>query len=94
MLSVLVARDLWRRGGDDCWRRFSSLLDDLEHRAPTSGFWLDDVPGAADVSLYGQLQSFRTALTPFQRDELGQRPRLSSYLDRMNAYRRALRSAA
>lgn len=90
----LVARDVWRRGPDDCWRRFASLLDDLDRRAPERGYWLGDAMGVADASLFGQLQSFRTSLTPWQRQQVESRERLTRYLDRVAQPRGALRSAA
>jgi glutathione S-transferase len=84
VLDTLVRRDVWRRGPDACWGRFSDTLDDLEARAPMDGFWLGRTPGVADVSLFGQLASLRTPLTAWQSSELEKRPRLIDWLDRVD----------
>jgi glutathione S-transferase len=83
-LRVLVARDVWRAGPDACWRRFQSVLDSLEARAPEEGFWLGTF-SLADVGLFGQLFSLRQDLTPWQSEQISARPRLSRYLDRVDA---------
>jgi glutathione S-transferase len=80
-----VARDVWRRGADACWQRFGTTLDQLDARAPADGFWVSTTLTVADVSLFGQLHSLRTALTPWQFEQLTQRRRLCSYLDRVDA---------
>jgi glutathione S-transferase len=80
----LVARDIWRAGPERCWARFQSTLDELDARAPRKGFWLGSAPTAADVALFGQLHSLRTALTPWQREQVGKRSALTSYLDRVD----------
>jgi glutathione S-transferase len=84
ILNTLVARDVWRRGAEDCWRRFEILLDALEARAPDTGFWSCDAIGVADVALFGQLHGLRTALTPWQRECVEARPRLLAWLDRVD----------
>lgn len=81
----LVARDVWRAGPDACWSRFQTLLDQLDTRAPTQGYWVSDALTAADYALFGQLHSFRTDLTPWQQAQLSQRAQLSAYLDRVHA---------
>ncbi len=81
----LVARDVWRAGPDACWSRFQRLLDQLEARAPSDGFWIADTLTAADFALFGQLHSLRTDLTPWQRERLAERPALSAWLDRVHA---------
>ena len=58
-------------------------MDDLEALAPERGFWTGDVPSVADVALYGQLQSFRVDITPWQRELLESFPRLTTYLERV-----------
>jgi glutathione S-transferase len=85
LLANLVARDVTRAGLDECWRRFERSLDQLEARAPEGGFWVSARLSVADVSLFGQLRSLDTALTPWQRDRLGERPRLARYLARVAA---------
>jgi glutathione S-transferase len=87
----LHARDVWRHGPNACWDRFEVLLDDLEARAPASGFWMGDAISVADISLFAQLHSFRTPLTEPQRESVASRVMLSRWLDRVNvATERAL----
>src|ERR1700722_3215890 len=62
----LVARDVWHAGAEACWARFLTTLEDLDARGPRSGFWVGERLTVADVALFGQLQSFRTQLTPWQ----------------------------
>lgn len=83
VVGVLVARDVWRAGPHACWVRFEGLLDRLEARAPEEGFWCGPSPSVADVALYGQLQSLRSALTPWQRAQVERRPRLLAWLERV-----------
>jgi glutathione S-transferase len=85
----LVARDVWRAGAEACWDRFLSTLEALEARAPRSGFWVGDRLTVADVSLFGQLQSFRTPLTAWQAHAVSQKPALRAWLDRVDAATRA-----
>ncbi|MBZ4423013.1 glutathione S-transferase family protein [Myxococcus sp. RHSTA-1-4] len=80
----LVARDVWRAGPEACWRRFESLLDQLDARAPEQGFWLPGGLGVADLALFGQLHSLRTPLTPWQAGQVALRKRLSTWLDRVD----------
>lgn len=84
-IASLVARDVWRAGPEACWRRFEILLDQLEHRAPERGFWLDERLSAADLGLFSQLHSLRTPLTPWQAARVEERPRLRAWLDRVDA---------
>jgi glutathione S-transferase len=90
VIGGLVARDIWRAGPTMCWLRFQDTLDDLEARAPRSGFWLGDSVGVADVSLFGQLASLRTPLTAWQSRELEKRPKLVDWLDRVDAATRVM----
>jgi glutathione S-transferase len=85
VVRALVARDVWRAGPAACWVRFGDLLDALEARAPVVGWWDGDGPSVADVALWGQLRSFGTALTPRQAAWVAARPRLSTWLARMDA---------
>jgi glutathione S-transferase len=90
VIKALVARDVWRRGAEDCWDRFETLVDALGERAPKIEFWSGDRVGVADVALFGQLQAFRSELTPWQRDCVEARPRLVAWLDRVDAATRPL----
>ncbi|MFO0673814.1 MAG: glutathione S-transferase family protein [Polyangiaceae bacterium] len=84
VMGSLHARDVTRHGLGECWTRFEGLLDVLDARAPDAGFWLGPKPTVADVSLFAQLASFRTRLTPRQEAMVRARARLSSYLDRVD----------
>lgn len=86
----LVARDVWRAGPEACWRRFGTLLDALDARAPEQGFWLPGGLGVADLALFGQLHSLRTPLTPWQAEQVARRGRLSHWLDRVDEATRAV----
>lgn len=85
VIKNLVARDVWRAGPDACWSRFQHILDRLDERAPTTGFWVGDALTAADLGLFGQLHSMRTVLTPWQHQRVNERERLSKWLDRVHA---------
>ncbi|MEO6417855.1 MAG: glutathione S-transferase C-terminal domain-containing protein, partial [Polyangiaceae bacterium] len=85
VLGSLYSRDVWRQGPDACWARFSSILDQLETRAPKADFWIGGQLSRADVAIFAQLHSLRTDLTVWQRDQLALRPALSAYLDRVDA---------
>lgn len=80
-----LRRDLWRLGAEACWARFTALLDQLEERAPEAGFWVSDRLSAADFGLFGQLHSLRMPLTAWQMEQIAARPRLTAYLDRVDA---------
>lgn len=84
IVAGLVARDVWRAGPDACWRRFQIVLDALERRAPTTGFWLGPTLGVADLGLFAQLHSMCTPLTPWQQSQVQARPRLRDWLARVN----------
>jgi len=64
--SALHARDVWRRGPAECWRRMERMLDALDARVPRSGFWFGDAFSTADAAIFGHLRSLVTALTPRQ----------------------------
>lgn len=85
VLASLKARDVWRAGPEACWTRFETLLDQLEARAPEEGFWMGDRASVADLGLFAQLHGLRTELTPWQRDCVARRVRLSAWLDRVHA---------
>jgi glutathione S-transferase len=80
----LVARDIWRGGPEECWTRLAVILDDLDTRAPETGFFLGPDLTRADLALFAQLHSFRTALTPVQQAMVERRPRLVAWLDRVD----------
>lgn len=85
VIQGLMARDIWRAGPYACWTRFERTLDQLDARAPAEGFWVGDALSVADVGLFGQLHGLRNALTPWQRDQIAARPRLTAWLDRVDA---------
>ncbi|UJR86831.1 glutathione S-transferase family protein [Sandaracinus amylolyticus] len=89
VVATLVARDVWRAGEDECWRRFDALLDQLEARAPERGWWVGDRLSVADVALFAQLRSLRTPLTPWQASRVEARPTLCAWLDRVDHATRA-----
>ncbi len=91
IMKGLVARDIWRAGPETCWRRFGELLHALEGRAPEEGYWLGSF-SVADISLFGILHSFRTALTPRQHQQVDAHSRLKRYLDRVDAATREPRA--
>lgn len=91
VIKSLIARDVWRAGSEACWERLGKILDRLDARAPEQGFWVGPAPSVADVSLFGQLNGLRTRLTQPQAKAVAARPRLSAYLDRVDA---ATRQAA
>jgi glutathione S-transferase len=92
VIGGLHARDVWRAGADECWARYLRTLDQLEARAPKSGFWVDDRISVADVSLFGQLQSLRTPLTAWQAHALEGHGALTAWLGRVDAATREARS--
>jgi glutathione S-transferase len=83
IVNGLVARDIWRAGPEVCWRRFQDTLDALDARAPEEGFWLGAF-STADIALFGLLHGLRNELTPWQRDQIAARSRLTRYLDRVD----------
>lgn len=84
IVGSLVARDVWRAGPEVCWRRFQEVLDSLEARAPEEGFWLGSF-SLADIGLFGMLYSLRQDVTPWQRDQVVARTKLTRYVDRVDA---------
>jgi glutathione S-transferase len=94
VIAALVARDVWRQGGEACWQRFLAQLDQLETCAPECGFWLSQSLSVADLGLFGQLHGLRTPLTRAHAEELARRTRLSAYLDRVDAATRSQPLAA
>ena len=84
VVGSLVARDVWRAGPERCWERFRVVLDQLETRAPDSGYWVGRALSVADLAIFSMLHSLRNEITPRQRDEVAKRKKLSSYLDRID----------
>lgn len=84
MVRALVARDVWRAGPEACWRRFQALLDQLEDRAPRSGYWVGKALSVADIGLFSQLHQLRLPITAWQAEQIAKRPHLSAYLDRIH----------
>jgi glutathione S-transferase len=80
-----LSRDVVRPDLRTAWANFQEILDRLEERAPSRGFWLGDSPSRADVALFAQLQSFRTPLTLEQAGWVDARSRLSAWLGRVDA---------
>jgi glutathione S-transferase len=80
----LAVRDFSKQGLPALWENMETTLDRLEARAPESTFWIGDALSVADVSIFGQLQGMRTDLTPAQRASVEKRPKLRSYLDRVD----------
>jgi glutathione S-transferase len=87
-LNSLVGRDFLRGGLEACNARTMRVLDDLEARAPETGFWLGDRACVADIGLFAQLHAMRLPTTPFRAADVAQRKRLSRYLDRVDAVTR------
>jgi glutathione S-transferase len=85
VLRTLVARDVWRAGPAACWARLERLLEQLEARAPERDYWCGPALSVADVALFAQLHSLRTALTPGQAEAVARRPRLTAWLERVDA---------
>ena len=84
-LAKLKHRDFTRAGQDISAARLSRILDALEERAPSDGFWVGAHVSAADLGLFAHLHSLRLPLTPWQAEVVAKRVRLSAYLDRVDA---------
>lgn len=84
-LNSLVARDFTRSGLAACEARLYRVLDQLDARAPESGFWMGERPCVADIGLFGHLHSLRLPATPFRAQDIAARQRLSRWLDRVEA---------
>jgi glutathione S-transferase len=84
-MKKLVGRDFTRGGLEACYARMYRVIDQLDARAPESGFWLGERPSVADIGLFAQLHSLRLPSVPFQAEEMKKRARLSRYLDRVDA---------
>jgi glutathione S-transferase len=85
LIAALRARDVWRAGPERCWARFQETLDHLDARAPEQGYWLGPELTVADIGLVGHLHSLRNEISPWQKEQIQRRARLSGYLDRVHA---------
>lgn len=83
VMARLRARDVWRAGPEACWASLQHVLDRLEGRAPGARWWLGETISVADIALFAQLHSLRTALTPWQAEQVAARKKLSAWLDRV-----------
>jgi glutathione S-transferase len=83
--TALIGRDFMRAGLDACYARMYRVLDSLDARAPSEGFWMGPSASVADLGLFAQLQALRFPGTPFQAEEVAKRTALSRYLDRVDA---------
>jgi glutathione S-transferase len=93
VMKNLDARDVTRAALAVTWQRFHGTLDNMEQLAPPAGFWCSETVSVADVSIFGQLQGMRTALTAQQQSSLQQRRRLTAYLDRVDSATKAVVSS-
>jgi glutathione S-transferase len=85
ILKHMSSMEFIRRGQDDYWRNFQEHLDKLEDRAPESGVWVGNALSVADIGLFPILHSLRTQLSQWQMQEIAKRPKLSAWLDRVDA---------
>lgn len=84
-LAALVGRDFTRAGLGACEERLYRVLDELDARAPRSGFWMGPEPSVADIGLFAQLHSLRLPHTTFRVKDVASRAHLSNWLDRVEA---------
>lgn len=83
-LNALNGRDFTRAGLPACEERLFRVLDQLEARAPESGFWMGEYATVADVGLFAHLHSLRLPETAFRAADIAKRARLSRWLDRVD----------
>lgn len=84
-LQSLQGRDFTRAGMKRCEERLFRVLDQLEARAPETGFWLGERASVADLGLFAQLHSLRLPATAFRQADIVARRKLSAWLDRVDA---------
>lgn len=82
--TALFYRDVTRAGTDYLWERFDASLDQLDARAPATGYWVGEHLSIADIAIFAQLHSLRASLTPPQRAAIAQRRALTAYLNRVD----------
>lgn len=78
-------RDVLKQGMDAAWAEFERHLDNLEDRAPATGFWMGDALSVADIGLFSCIQQLRIPTTPWHRDRINEHPVLVDWLDRVDA---------
>jgi glutathione S-transferase len=83
-LNALIGRDFTRAGLPACEERMFRVLDQLDARAPETGFWMGEQPTVADLGLFAHLHSLRLPQTAFRAADIAQRARLSRWLDRVD----------
>jgi glutathione S-transferase len=83
IIKSMRSMEFIRAGQDGCWNMFTDHLDLLEARTPQQGFWLGDTLTVADVSFFGMLHCLRSGLSPWQMEQINQRPKLCGWLDRI-----------
>jgi len=87
MAQRLRERDFLRSGLDALYERMGYVLDMLDQRAPTDGFWLGPRASVADIGLFAHLHSLRLPGL-WLGEVLQKRERLTRYLDRVDAVTR------
>lgn len=86
IIRLLKNMDVGRGGPAEEWRRFVTVVDALEQRAPEKGWWLGTAKlTACDMSIYAFMQCLRTSITPEHHEAIIARPKLNAYLDRVEA---------
>ncbi|MDP6436495.1 MAG: glutathione S-transferase family protein [Gammaproteobacteria bacterium] len=78
-------RDVLKQGMDAAWKEFERHLDNLEARAPATGFWMGDALTVADIGLFSCIQELRIPTTPWHRDRINEHATLAGWLDRVDA---------
>lgn len=94
VLAMLKNRDVLRGGLVAAKARFETMLDQLDARAPARGYWCGQNLTVADLGLFPQLHGLRTELTPGWASRVEARPRLTAWLDRVQAATRLDRPRA
>ena len=84
ILKSMSSMEFIRLGQAACWKNFQEHLDMLEDTAPESAYWLGDEITVADIGLFWILHCLRSDLSQWQWNEIDRRPRLSSWLDRVD----------
>lgn len=85
IVNSMRSMEFIRAGQDGCWQMFTDDLDQLEARVPATGFWLGEQLTVADISFFGMLHCLRSDLSAWQRDQINARPKLGSWLDRIDS---------
>ncbi|HEX2679064.1 MAG TPA: glutathione S-transferase family protein, partial [Polyangiales bacterium] len=83
-INKLIGRDFLRDGIERCYERMRRVLDQLDTRAPDTGFWMGPRACVADLGLFAHLHSLRLPTLAWQAEEVAKRKRLSAYLDRVH----------